>query len=411
MFQSWSYWALLFLSVAVFWIIPQRFRQPFLVLVSVAYLYTLDPNGFIGLAVWISIFLAIGWTLRGNSGNSMSPLAVAAIIALLAYLAWYKYLPVIVQGTTGSTQFAGVVAPLGISFITFRLIHYLVEAQRGDLEAYRPLNFLAYAFFFPIWTAGPIHRFDHFDRNHGTAQPRFDAEDVRVGLNRIINGLIKKFVVADQLLPSLYGSHATARELIDNLATASTLEVWWFLGVSFLILYMDFSGYSDMAIGSARLFGISILENFNFPVLARNVSEYWKRWHMTLASWCQNYIYMPVIGRTRQPYLAVFATFSIMGIWHAGSWHWLFWGLHHALGITLHRLWSAEKRKRKWTTFTRGATRHLAIPLTLLWVIAAGAFTTVHNVGTLGDSFRILTRAVVPSFPDSSSVSAKSRGD
>ncbi|WP_349743671.1 MBOAT family O-acyltransferase [Roseateles cavernae] len=411
MFQSWTYWASLAASVLVYWQLPMRARPLLLLLVSLAYLYSLDPLGVTGLGVWVLAFLAIGWRLRERDGESSSALALAAIVGLLAYLAWYKYLPELAPGLGLDGEFRDVVAPLGISFITFRLIHYLVEVQRGSLPAYRPLDFLAYAFFFPIWTAGPIHRFDAFKSYADGAAPRFDKEDLRIGLNRIINGLIKKFVVADQLLPRLFGPHASARELIDRLAGASTLEVWWFLAVSFLILYMDFSGYSDMAIGSARLFGIRVLENFNFPVLARNVSEYWKRWHMSLANWCQSYVYMPVIAHSRQPYLAVFATFSIMGIWHAGSWHWLFWGLHHALGISLHRLWAAEKRRRQWTWFSQGFSRHLALPLTLLWVMAAGAFTTVHQVGSLGDSFRILARAVVPSFPAGTAGEAVTHGD
>lgn len=411
MFQSWIYWAVLAVSVGVYWRLPLRHRPVLLIAVSVTYLFSLDPSGVLGLGLWIALFLAVGWRLRGGDGGKLSVSAAVATVGLLGYLAWYKYVPALALGLTGVPQFQGGVAPLGISFISFRLVHYLVEVQRGTLPAYQPLDFLAYAFFFPIWTAGPIHRFDAFKPFGDADAHRFDREDLRIGLNRIINGLIKKFVFADQLLPRCFGPYASSRELLDGLGSASTVQVWWFLAVSFLILYMDFSGYSDMAIGSARLFGIKVLENFNFPVLARNVSEYWKRWHMSLAGWCQSYIYMPVVARTRQPYLAVFATFSIMGLWYAGSWHWLFWGLHHALGITLHRLWAAEKRKRQWTLFSQGFSRHLALPLTLLWVVAAGAFTTVHNIGSLADSFRILGRAVVPSASDLSSTRPSTKGD
>jgi alginate O-acetyltransferase complex protein AlgI len=411
MFQSWAYWAVLALCVPVYWRLPVRARPVLLLLVSLGYLCSLDLAGVLGLGIWVSVFLTIGWHLRGSDGSRPSRLAAAAILGLLAYMGWYKYMPDLAQGLGAGDSFRDVVAPLGISFISFRLIHYLVEVQRGSLAFYRPLDFLAYAFFFPIWTAGPIHRFDAFKPYADASAHRFDKEDIRIGLNRIVNGLIKKFVVSDQLLPRAFGPHASSRELIDSIASASTLEVWWFLAVSFLILYMDFSGYSDMAIGSARLFGIRVLENFNFPVLARNVSEYWKRWHMSLANWCQSYIYMPVIAHTRQPYLAVFATFSVMGLWHAGSLHWWFWGLHHALGLTLHRLWFAEKRRRRWTLFDQGLSRHLALLLTLLWVVAAGAFTTVHKVGSLGDSFRILSRAFVPSLTRGTADPTKSHGD
>jgi alginate O-acetyltransferase complex protein AlgI len=408
MFQSLSYWLLLTMSVLLYWTLPRSYRKTFLIVISCGYIYYLDRQGFIGLSVWVFVYLAIGWSLRKKISEDTSWLIVSAVFGLVTYLAWYKYMPVVMPS---SDQYVLSVAPLGISFITFRLIHYIVEVQHGNLKPYGPLDFLAYAFFFPIWTAGPIHRFDNFSGEDSNLNNYFDKEDIRIGINRIINGLIKKFVFADQLLPKFYGNHASSRELLDGLSGASTQDVWWFLIVSFLILYMDFSGYSDMAIGSGRLFGISILENFNFPIVAKNVSEYWKRWHMTLAHWCQNYVYMPILARTRQPYIAVLVTFSVMGIWHAGSLHWLFWGLHHALGITLHRLWTTEKRKRKWNVFSLGITRYFAIPLTLMWVVAAGAFTTVHNVGTIADSFTILGRAFIPSLPSTAVNFPKLNGD
>lgn len=406
MFQSATYWGFLLAAFTGFWLAPRAVRLPFLAAASFLYLLWLDPMGLCGLALWIVVFLAIGKT------NARSPLAarlvLPAILAILAYLAYYKYVPGIYHGIFDTDKYASVVAPLGISFITFRLIHYIVESGRGHLPPYSATEFLAYALLFPIWTAGPIHRFDKFLTERSVD---FDRQDVLIGLNRIINGIIKKFVLADQLLPRLYGDYSNARLLIDNLSNASTIDVWWFLIISFLILYMDFSGYSDMAIGSARLFGIRVLENFNFPILAKNISEYWKRWHMTLAGWCQNYIYMPVIGQTRNPYLAVFSTFIVMGAWHAGSWHWILWGMHHAVGITIHRLWGAQKKNRGWTFFQDGVSRHLAIPLTLLYVCAAGVFTTVHGVGTVSDSFLMLEKAFIPSRGLDTNIITKRTGD
>ena len=124
-----------------------------------------------------------------------------------------------------------------------------------------------------------------------------------------------------------------------NIDTIAIWKVWGFLALTYLYAYLDFSAYTDIAIGASRLFGIKIMENFNFPILAINISDFWKRWHMTLAGWCQTYIYMPVMARTRTPYAAVFATFTMMGLWHGATAGWLLWGLYHATGVrSLHDL-------------------------------------------------------------------------
>src|SRR5205085_6601538 len=128
---------------------------------------------------------------------------------------------------------------------------------------------------------------------------------------------------------------------------------WAFFALSFAFLYLEFSAYTDFAIGSARLFGLSILENFNFPWLATSLADFWRRWHMSLTNWCRSYVYMPMLGATRNPYTASYASFAAMGLWHGSSWHWLAWGLTHASGLAVYARWTQIRQRRRWR-FTDG---------------------------------------------------------
>ncbi|MBL8820282.1 MAG: hypothetical protein JNL58_29935, partial [Planctomyces sp.] len=163
---------------------------------------------------------------------------------------------------------------------------------------------------------------------------------------------------------------------------------------SFLKLYFDFSGYSDLSIGAARLFGIQLMENFNWPVLAPNIGQFWRRWHMSLGAWCQAYIYMPVLGRWRNPYVSAYATMLVMGLWHAGSWSYVFWGLYHATGLSLFLTWTRFKARRGWKLGAGKLSQLTGAGLTVLFVSVGMTFTLSLNHGGLPTAFRVLSRLV-----------------
>jgi alginate O-acetyltransferase complex protein AlgI len=141
------------------------------------------------------------------------------------------------------------------------------------------------------------------------------------------------------------------------------------------------------------------MENFNWPIIARNIGEFWTRWHMTLAGWCQAYVYLPTIGWTRNPYLAVYATFLAMGLWHAGSMHFVCWGLYHATGVAVFQLWRRSQFRRRSKFLDRGLWRHAGVPVTFLFVAGSFAFTFTHGVGNWFDGFRILLRMAAVNVP------------
>ena len=314
------------------------------------------------------------------------------ILAITTFLAIFKYIPPLLDALSSSPVERHLVIPLGISFYTFKLIHYAIEVGRKNIKAHGLQDFLSYMFLFPIFTAGPIERFDHFLANRST---RLTRDDVAVGGTRIVHGLIKKFFLGEMVFrPLMQG--VSVEQLLLMLDGQPSWKVWGYLFAMHLYVYMDFSAYSDIAIGGSRLFGIRILENFNWPVFAPSIGNFWKRWHMTLAGWCQAYVYMPILGLTRNPYAAVFSTFLIMGLWHAGSLNWIGWGLWHATGVTIFLTWGRYKRLRpKLRALEKKPLYQLAcMGLTFAFVAAGYAFTITHHHGGIGGAFRILAKLV-----------------
>ncbi len=418
MFGELAYWGVLFVSVLLFWTVPGKFRFPVISIISFCYLYSLDgslynADGDLVISALftnnrIILYQLIAWTLlfyylpaKISKFSKVRPYIIPIlVISILAYLAYYKYIPSILSYIAGQPLDEGIFIPLGISYFSFKLIHYAIEVSRGNIGKHSFGHFLGYIFLFPIFTAGPIERFDHFQLEQEIA---INRDLFVIGLTRIMHGLIKKFLIAGVLLVALLQGYTTVN-LLENLDNLQTYTVWRFLIVSYLIVYMDFSAYSDIAIGSSRLMGLRIMENFNWPILAPNIGDFWKRWHMTLAAWCQAYVYMPALGLTRNPYLAVFMAFIAIGLWHAGSLNYLAWGLYHALGVSIYLTWTRFKRQKKLQFFNQGIMKYCGVPFTFLFISSSFAFTLTHSNGSIGEFYsalRILAKCLFITLPES----------
>ncbi len=388
MIQSPVFWGVLALSVPTFWLLPARWRGGFLAAVSFGYLLTLAPLSACGLVAWtLAFFFLAPKVVAGQSRRQA--ILTGLILAILGYLAYFKYIPPLIAAMASHPLEARLLIPLGISYYSFKLIHYVAEVARGNIKDRSLSRFCCYIFLFPIFTAGPIERFDHFLANQET---RWQLDSMVQGLTRIVHGLIKKFLIAEVLVKHLFFD-LTNESLLEGLAELSTPRVWGFLIVSFIFFYLDFSAYSDLAIGCSRLFGFRIMENFNFPILACNIGDFWRRWHMTLSSWCQSYVYMPLLGLYRKPLVALYGSFIVFGLWHAGTWARLSWGLYHASGVAAYMTWTRFKRKRGWTFSQRGVWTALAFVLTQAFVAVSMAFLVVRDHG-VSDSLRILCKLV-----------------
>jgi alginate O-acetyltransferase complex protein AlgI len=258
-------------------------RKTLIIVASLALLASLQPWFTVALVVWSALVYACGQQLPRTSGRRQLRLLVFAIVALVGYLAFFKYLPGLLLALFGDPEDKGqgmawlhdnVVLPLGISYFTFRFLHYLIDAYRGQLVEHRFIDFALYSVFFPIIPAGPIERLERF---LGNASDGFRGEDVAYGVQRIIIGVAKKLVLVDLVLVALLAAGPQAQIQAGSLAGVHVSAVWWFLIGSFLYAYLDFSAYTDIAVGTSRLFGYRICENFHFPIFQRNLSEFWKR--------------------------------------------------------------------------------------------------------------------------------------
>jgi D-alanyl-lipoteichoic acid acyltransferase DltB (MBOAT superfamily) len=265
---------------------------------------------------------------------------------------------------------------LGFSYIAFRLLHVLRDRQTGKLPALSLREHMTYAIFFPALTAGPIDRAERFVRDERALAATLTAPCFVEAAGRITAGLVKKFVVSDSL--ALFALNAT------NAEQATSAPALWLLLYAYAFrLFLDFSGYTDIAIGIGLLVGIRLPENFNQPYVKPNLAAFWQSWHMTLSNWVRFYVFSPLsralLARKANPLAAVFAaqmaTMIVIGLWHAVSWNFLIWGLWHGLGLFAHKVWSDRTRKR-YLALKQHPRRERA------WHIA-GVLLTFHFV-TLG---------------------------
>ena len=261
------------------------------------------------------------------------------ILGNLEFLFYFKYFDFVftnVAWAFGSEfpSFSGIVMPIGISFYTFQAMSYLVDVYRGVVKVQKNIAKLAlYICLFPQLIAGPIVQYadvaDQIDRRSET----FDK--IVYGVKRFIVGLAKKVLLANTL-------GAVADKIFDSPVTSFSPAIAWIGAVAYSFqLFYDFSGYSDMAIGLGSIFGFKFLENFNYPYISKSITEFWRRWHISLSSWFKNYLYIPLGGNRKgraRTYFNLFIVFLATGIWHGASWNFVVWGLWHGLFIIFEKL-------------------------------------------------------------------------
>jgi alginate O-acetyltransferase complex protein AlgI len=345
-FNEALYALILAISAAVFHVLPPAGRPWWLFAVGTAF-YAYYANAF----VWL--LLAETLVIYGCARYlpRFRVFYAAGLSLAIGLLAFFKYRAMLLGGllailptsTAGGLPDPGrLVVPLAISFFTFEFVHYLVDWRRGLIKSHTLGEFLAFVMFFPTMVAGPIKRFQDFVPKLAAA--RFAWADVWAGGGRIILGTAKKTIVADSM--DLW---VLPLQSLTGIETAPAGTLWVALLGYAIKIYADFSGYSDMAIGSARLFGIRVPENFDYPYLQPNIAQFWRHWHISLSQWITDYVYIG-LGGSRQGFsrtlLNVVLAMTVSGIWHGAEWHFLVWGLYHGLLLAGHRLWRDRLRPR-----------------------------------------------------------------
>ena len=273
------------------------------------------------------------------------------VVSNLAILVYYKYtgflalnLDALLKALTlPGIHIPQIALPIGVSFIVFEKITYLVDVYRGvTAPARSPLLYGLYVFFFPKLLAGPIIKYHDIARQLEEC-PHADLDDFVAGFSRFMLGVVKKLLIADVM--------ASGADMVfaRDAATLGSGDAWWGVLCFTLQIYFDFSGYSDMAIGLARMFGFRLLENFNMPYIATSITDFWRRWHMSLTGWIREYLYFPLGGNRQgetRTYVNLWVCFLASGVWHGAAWPFVIWGAYNGVFLVLDRLFLVDALKR-----------------------------------------------------------------
>lgn len=341
LFNSFAYLCFLPLVFLLYWMLPWKGRNPLIVAASFVFYGWWDVRflALMALTCAANYLLAIGMgekTLSPARQRRRSRLCAAGVLLNFAILGTFKYYDFFAASLSELLNSAGwqfrpaflhVVLPVGISFYTFQATGYLVDVCRGTLPPERNVvRFFAFISFFPQLVAGPIERagqlLPQFSR-----PARFSRPLAVEGMQQILWGLMKKMLLADNC--------ATVADYVFSHSHAASAADLWLGALCFAFqIYGDFSGYSDMAIGSAKLFGIRLTRNFSRPYLAQSIPDFWRRWHISLMSWFRDYLYIPLGGNrhgTLRKLRNTAIVFLASGLWHGANWTFVAWGLYHAL--------------------------------------------------------------------------------
>ncbi|MDB5410072.1 MAG: rane bound O-acyl transferase family protein [Rhodospirillales bacterium] len=356
----------------------RRWEVAFLAAASLFFYGWWNPAclGLLGLSILFNYLVGIAIHKSPAPGRRRNALLVLGIAANLVVLGYFKYFNFLLGSLAwaigGTAPDKAILLPIGISFFTFTQIAFLVDTSRGQAKEYDPLDYTLFVTFFPHLLAGPLlhHKemMPQFARLQ-TWRPR--AQDLAVGLTIFIIGLCKKVVIADGMAE--YANPVFAAVAAGH---APHFVTAWGGALSYAFqLYFDFSGYSDMAIGAARCFGIILPLNFDSPYQSTDIIEFWRRWHMTLSRFLRDYLYIPLGGNRHgaaRRHLNLFVTMLLGGLWHGAAWTFVLWGALHGAFLVANHLWRTLCLRLGWRPGAAGTVGRIAgIALTFLVVVLA----------------------------------------
>lgn len=342
----------------IYWMLQGHLKkQNFFLLVASYFFYGWwDWRFLILIAVSSIVDYTVG--LKMAESKHKKALLWTSLLVNLGMLCYFKYFNFFIDnfakaftllGNPIDTERIDIILPVGISFYTFQTLSYTIDVYKGRMKPTRnPIDFFAYVSFFPQLVAGPIERasdlLPQFEKNRS-----FQYEKAVDGMRQILWGLFKKVVIADNCAPYVQDIFADPQNLHSPLLLIGML-------LFMAQLYCDFSGYSDIAIGTARLFGFTLSKNFNFPQYSKSIPEFWSRWHITMTSWFRDYIYMPLTRWKRKgifKFVNIIILFLVIGFWHGAKWSFIFFGLINGVIYIAQNAWT--KRKFLRPSFQEGS--------------------------------------------------------
>lgn len=319
--------------IILYFIVPKKFKNFILFVSSIFFYFCGEP---------IYTFLMIGEIFIAYVGarylekHRKKSILVSLLAIHIGALGLFKYSDFTINNINqifgSKIPLLKLALPIGISFYTFQIISYVVDVYRGKVKAQKSfLKLATYVSLFPQLIAGPIVRYETIEKELDNRTSNF--ENFAYGVRRFVIGLGKKVLIANML-----------GELCDVFSTTNEKSVlfYWIFAISYsLQIYFDFSAYSDMAIGLGRMFGFHFLENFNYPYISKSITEFWRRWHMSLSSWFRDYVYIPLGGNRKETIILVrniFIVWALTGIWHGANWTFVIWGLMYGIMLIIEKL-------------------------------------------------------------------------
>lgn len=325
------------LTLVLYFLSPGRLKNAVLLLASLVFYGWGEPK-YVLLMV-LSILSGYGFGLlveRYRKKRAGRALCVISVGISLSFLLCFKYLDFFLENLNRAAgleiSLLGLALPIGISFYTFQIISYTVDVYRGERAQRNLIHLAAYVVMFPQLIAGPIVRYSDIAGQLTVREHSFSG--AASGIRRFVIGLGKKILIANQLGELCAGFRASEEK---------SVLFYWLYAVAFsLHIYFDFSGYSDMAIGLGRVFGFRFPENFHYPYISASITEFWRRWHISLGSWFRDYVYIPLGGNRKgqkRQLLNILIVWMLTGFWHGAAWNFILWGLYFAFFLTIEKLW------------------------------------------------------------------------
>ena len=351
LFNSMAYAIFLPIVFIVYWLLPQKFRWPLLLGVSYYFYMSWNPKYIILILLTTAVSYFAGLLIEGQKGSVKKVVLTITCIVCLGTLFIFKYFNFFTESISYifskisiklSPVTVSLLLPVGISFYTFQTLSYVIDVYRGDIPAEK--NFGVYATFisfFPQLVAGPIERSKNL-LPQIKSEKNFDYDMAAYGLKLMAWGYFKKLAIADVI--SVYVDRAYA-----NINTCTGLDLLIAVFFFTIQIYCDFSGYSDIAIGTAKLMGINLMTNFKSPYFSISIKEFWSRWHISLSTWFRDYVYIPLGGNRvskGRGYLNLMVTFLVSGLWHGANYTYIVWGGIHGLFQIIEKMFGIEKKHK-----------------------------------------------------------------
>jgi len=314
--------------IAGYYILPFKAKNLWLLLSSLFFYFYGEPKYLVLMISVITASYIFGLITEKTKGAARKAVLALSLVVTLSALLFFKYTDFFLTAANSffGTDFSllGLALPIGISFYTFQAISYNIDVYRGDVPAQKnPLKLALYISLFPQLVAGPIVRYSDIEKALNERQ--HSIENFSFGVRRFVTGLAKKVLLANSL--------GSLCEIFRDTDEKSTLFFWIYAVAYSLQVYFDFSGYSDMAIGLGKIFGFEFMENFRYPYISTSVTEFWRRWHISLGSWFRDYVYIPMGGnRVKTPrfFFNILTVWLLTGFWHGADWTFIIWGLYFA---------------------------------------------------------------------------------